>query len=301
MVTGGTFEAAVRELVLDPLGLQRTFYFPFDIMVRRFVVGHERRSDGSITMYRSVLESRSGNPAGANVSATAADQIRWARFHLGNGAAPNGTRILSEELLRRMKRSTAECPGSAIGDAVGISWLLRDVDGTPLVMHGGTTLGQHSEFVMAPEHDFAFVSMTNCGPNGAELNDRLRRWALETFLGVTDVDPVPQPRPEDELRPFLGTYETIAETYRVDAANGGLVVNSQLKPEAILQLYPAGDDPPDEPPVPIGMLAEPGDRYIVTDGPAKGMRGYFVWDETGEVGAIHFGGRLALRVREERA
>jgi CubicO group peptidase (beta-lactamase class C family) len=36
------FETLVRELVLDPLGLERTFLFPDEVMTHRFVVGQSR-------------------------------------------------------------------------------------------------------------------------------------------------------------------------------------------------------------------------------------------------------------------
>ena len=44
------------------------------------------------------------------------------------------------------------------------------------------------------------------------------------------------------------------------------------------------------------MLAADGDQYIVTDGGAKGMRGFFQRDAAGTVDAVHLGGRLATRV-----
>ena len=112
-----------------------------------------------------------------------------ARFHLGDGTAPDGTSLLSKELLDRMKEPTADMRGSALGDYVGISWLLRDVQGVRLVGHGGTTNGQYSEFVMVPERGFALISMTNSGPNGSELNTKLEKWALEHYLGITDLEP----------------------------------------------------------------------------------------------------------------
>jgi hypothetical protein len=34
---------------------------------------------------------------------------------------------------------------------------------------------------------------------------------------------------------------------------------------------------------------------VVSDGPAKGMKGYFVRNASGEVEAVHMGGRLATR------
>ena len=78
-----------------------------------------------------------------------------------------------------MKQPTVESPGSAIGDAVGISWLIRDIDGVRVVQHGGTTYGQYSEFVTIPERDFAIISMTNSGPNGHQFNEELVNWAFE--------------------------------------------------------------------------------------------------------------------------
>ena len=43
----------------------------------------------------------------------------------------------------------------------------------------------------------------------------------------------------------------------------------------------------------------PGDgaQYIVSDGPAKGMKGYFVRSADGTFEAVHLGGRLATRVK----
>jgi hypothetical protein len=42
------------------------------------------------------------------------------------------------------------------------------------------------------------------------------------------------------------------------------------------------------------MLPGEGDRYVVTAGPGKGMRGYFLRDADGRIVGIHFG-RVAIR------
>lgn len=296
-VTGSVYETAMKELVHEPLGLEHTFFFPNDVMTRRFAVGHRQDPDGAIEVARPWALDRSASPAGGfGVSATAGDQMAWARFHLGDGRAPDGTRLLSPELLEHMKQSTAEMPGSALGDAVGISWLLRDVDGVRLVAHGGTTNGQHSTFVMVPERDFALISLTNCGPNGPELNDQLRKWALETCLGVVERDPEPVAAPDDVLAEYTGTYETVAATADIAADDGGLVLTVDMKPETRARLHEEGEEVPDQPPFRLGLLPGEGDRYIVTDGPAKGMKGYFVRGDDGAVEAVHVGGRLATRV-----
>jgi len=295
-VTGTTFEQALRDLLFTPLGLNQTFFFPNDIMTRRFVVGHTKHDDGRITVARPWALPRGGNPAGG-MSANARDQIAWAKFHLGDGTAPDGTRVLSGELLDRMKQPTFDMKGSALGDYVGISWLLRDLGGVRLVGHGGTTNGQYSEFTMVPERGFALISMTNCGPNGSQLNSLLEKWALEHFLGIADVEPELLTLGEEALQQYAGSYETIAAAVELKPVGGRLEAVVRIKPAMAAVLREQGEDVPDEqPPVPLALLAGDGDQYIVPDGPAKGMRGYFSRDADGHVDGVHLGGRLATKV-----
>ena len=297
-VTGMPFEQAIRELVIEPLGLEHWFFFPNEIMPRRFSAGHSQNPEGTIKITKPWAMSRAGNPAGG-ISSNSGDLIKWARFHLGDGRAQDGTRVLSEVLLKKMQEPTFEMPGSALGDAVGISWLLRDVDGVRLVSHGGDTLGHHSDFVMAPERGFAISTLTNCGPNGNQLNDEIVKWALENYLGVIDKDPEPIALPSDRLQQYAGRYETISAIADISVDDGGLLLDIEIKPETLKQLFESGEDePPDYPPFPLGILPGDGDRYIVTGGPAKGMKGYFVRDPDGNIEAVHAGGRLATRTAE---
>ena len=294
-VTGKAFEQVIKELIFEPLGWKNSFYFTNDIMTRRFAAGHNQHPDGSITVARPWALARAGNPAGGS-SSNAGDQIAWARFHMGDGRAPDGTRILSEETLKLMQQPTVEAPGSALGDKIGITWMLRDVDGVRIVGHGGDTIGQHSGFEMVPKRQFAITSLTNCGPNGSQFNEEIVKWALEAYLGVIDKDPEPVLLGDAELAPFTGTFETIVAVCDITAESGALILNIEIKPDALAKLKEAGEDIDIPPPFPLGMLPGPGDRYIVMDGPAKGMKGYFARDASGNVEAIHVGGRLATRV-----
>jgi len=298
-VTGQTFEQAIRELIFEPLGMTHSFFFPNEVMTRRFAVGHNQAPDGTISVARPWALPRNGAPAGG-IAANAADQVAWARFHLGDGCAPSGDRLLSEELLKSMQEPTVDMRGSALGDYVGISWLLRDVGDPPvrLVGHGGTMNGQHSEFLMVPARDFAVISMTNCGPNGPVFNDALTKWALATFVGVEESDPEPIVLGDAALAAYVGAYETAAVDVVITAVGGGLSAQITPKPETAKALLEDGADPSDlrQPPIALGLLPGDGDRYIVTDGPARGMKGYFVRSPDGTVTGAHIGGRMATRV-----
>ncbi len=285
-------EQVIRELILEPLGMAKSFFFAKEIMTYRFANGHRQSQDGKIEVTRPWELGRYGAPMGGMTS-NVADQLNWARFHLGNGTAKDGTRILSEEMLRRMQQPTVECPGNALGDAVGISWLLRDTEGLKVVAHGGDTAGQHSIFEMVPERGFAITSLTNCGPNGGEFNEEIFRWAFQAYLGIEIKDPEPIHLEEDALAEYAGRYETIAAIVDLKVGEGLLVIETEIRPEVLEQL---GEEPEDDPPIPIGILSGDGDRYIVPDGPAKGMRGYFTRDDDGKINGIHIGGRYAERV-----
>jgi CubicO group peptidase (beta-lactamase class C family) len=291
-VTGKMYEHVIREMILEPLGMDRSFFFAKVIMTYRFANGHQRSKEGEIKVARPWELGRYGAPMGGMTS-NVADQLAWARFHLGDGTAKDGTRILPEATLRRMQQPTIECPGNALGDAVGISWLLRDVEGLQVVAHGGDTAGQHSIFEMVPERSFAITALTNCGPNGNEFNEEIMRWAFEAYLGVVIKDPEPMKLEADALAEYAGRYETIAAIADLTVTDGVLVIETAIRPEVLEQL---GEEAEDEPPVPIGILAGDGDRYIVPEGPAKGMRGYFTRGDDGRIDGIHLGGRYAERV-----
>lgn len=295
-LTGTTFEQAVRELLFEPLGLAHSFFFANEVMTRRFAAGHHPGPDGSPAVARPWAFPRGGAPAGG-ISANAGDLVAWARFHLGDGRAADGTPVLSAELLRSMQRPTVSTGGNALGDHVGIAWFLRDAGGLRLVGHDGGTNGQETKLLLVPERDWAIAVLTNCAPNGLQLAEELARWALEADLGIEDADPEPVALPREVLTEYAGQYDSIGMSCRVTPQDGGLLFDPAYKPELLDQLREAGDEPAAAlPPLPVGLLPGPGDRYVVTGGPLKGMKGSFGRGASGAVESLDAGGRLLARV-----
>ena len=289
-VTGTTYEQAVHDLVLEPLGLTKSMFAPKQIMTYRVSQGHRRLPDGTIELTRPWDMGRFAAPMGG-LASSVTDQLAWARFHMGDGTATGRSRILRAETLKRMQEPTVECPGNALGNAIGIDWLLRDEQGLRIVSHGGDTMGQHSIFDMVPAHGFAVTSLTNCGPNGGEFNEQISRWAIEAYLGVVITDPEPLHLDPDALAVYAGRYETIASIITATVGDGVLLVDAKTRPELLEQFGEMESD--EEPPMPFGILAGEDDRYIVPEGSAKGMRGYFTRDDRGIVNGLHIGGRYA--------
>jgi CubicO group peptidase (beta-lactamase class C family) len=288
-VTGLTYERAIATLLFEPLGLSHSFFNRDEIMTRRFAVGHNPGEDGTLSVARLWRRWRGDNPGGG-LASSVSDQLRWARFHLGNGCAQSGVRILSAKRLHQMKEPTVALRGSTLGDAIGISWFLRDVDGVRTVGHGGSANGQFAELLTVPERSFAIVVVSNSSPDGIPFNQAVVHWALETHLGVVDRDPETLPYDEKRSLEIIGRYETNAQTLTIRKNEAGLTLEVGIKPE----IRAAADKelPPDYPPEYIGLLPGDKDEYIVTSGGLKGQRGFFTRDESGAVVGVDLAGRL---------
>jgi CubicO group peptidase (beta-lactamase class C family) len=292
-VTGLTYERAVASLVFEPLGLSHSFFAPVDVMTRRFVVGHNPGEDGKPSVARLWRGSRCRNP-GAGIASSVADQLRWARFHLGDGSAESGEAVLPAKVLHRMKEPTVALRGSALGDALGIGWFLRDVDGVSTVGHGGSANGQFAELLTVPERSFAVVALSNAGPGGVPFNRAVVRWALQTYLGVTDSDPEPIPYDEARAREIAGRYDIDVMSLVIAHDEVELTLEVGIKPE--VRAAADGEMPPDYAPAAIGLLSGNADEYIVTEGGLKGQRGFFTRDESRTVVGVDLAGRLFQRV-----
>ncbi|HKT83874.1 MAG TPA: serine hydrolase domain-containing protein [Solirubrobacterales bacterium] len=285
-VTGKTFEQAMRELFLDPLGMTESFYFLNEVATRRFAVGHHNR-DERVEVARPLHMSRNGNPAGG-LSSTVRDQIKYARFHLGDGRNAEGKRVLKQSTLRLMRKPTVRVPRPGSPEYCGISWFLNDHDGVQVVSHGGNVIGQNHAFHLVPERDFAISVMTNSSPGGSRLEGEIVKWAFKEYAGIGEpAEPAPLDLTAAQLREYAGTYATDAVILKVKVDGDHLVVQSKLRPATLKALVAEGEDPPEAPPFPVKIT--PGDGGLVIDGPGKGMQFLFARGSDGKIDGIELG------------
>jgi CubicO group peptidase (beta-lactamase class C family) len=265
VATGKSYETAVRELVLDPLGLSHSFFFPGEIITYRVAAGHTVAHERAELIRRWPLP-RTAHPVGGLI-ASVRDLLRYARFHLGEGRAPDGTPVLSAGGLRQMQ--TPQVRGE-LDDTWGLTWGLRDLSGVRLVRHGGATSGFKASLVLVPAQRFAVAVLTNA-TTGDALHTEVTDWALGHYLGLTAAAPAPLSLSETEMTPFLGRYTSALSDIVLSIEGGQLWVRVVPKGG-----FPVKDTPPPPPPPPArGAFIGPN-RVMILEGLMKGRQGEFL-------------------------
>jgi CubicO group peptidase (beta-lactamase class C family) len=101
-LTGETYEQSVKRIVLDPIGLDNALFDPAAVMLRRFAVGHTVHPDGKVVIASPWQLPRSVIAAGG-LSSSIADQLRYARFQMGDESSADATPVLSKEARTEMQ------------------------------------------------------------------------------------------------------------------------------------------------------------------------------------------------------
>lgn len=284
VVTGLPYERAIQTLLLGPLGMERTFYFAVDAITHRCAVGHVSLDDGP-KLSRPWTIGRSTHPFAGMISC-ARDLLRWARFNLGDGTAPDGTRLLRPETLAYAQSPLA--PAGSLADAIGITWQIGDVGGVRVVGHGGSWCNQMSTFRMVPGRDFAVVALTNAH-RGAELHGEIVAAALRHYLGVVAPEPRYLTPTAGELRAYAGRYNAIVDDVALSVRDDHLILETVRRANAL------GTRPEAPLPPAVRLAFRADDRVVALDPPAKGNRGEFLRDADGRIAWFRWGGRIHAR------
>ncbi|MBN1658466.1 MAG: beta-lactamase family protein [Anaerolineae bacterium] len=281
-VTGQPFERVMKDLVLDPLGLEHVYFRPEAVMTHRFAVGHEP-GDGGPQVARPWMVECSAYPVGGIVT-RAGDLLRYAQFHLGS--LHGDVQIVSRAGLEAMQTPQVTLWGD---EQWGLTWAINQVGGTRQLTHGGGTKGQVSLLVLVPERQFAMAILTNSA-RGGKLNQALRRFALGEYLGIEDPEPKPIESSPADLSPYAGHYTG----YYTDV-DLGMVGEKLVGQITYKRGFPNEETPPAPapPPMSVGRCAE--DRLLVLDGPFKDVTGDVVRLPDGEIGWLRISGRLHRR------
>ncbi len=285
VVTEKTFEAAMGELLFEPLGLERSCFFAHEAIVYPVALGHKQRTSRvAPTVARTYSLPRVVNAAGGIIS-TVGDLLRFAALHLNAGEL-DGKRLLSEISVQAMRVPQTQAANFA--EAYGIGWALRTAGGEPIIEHGGTTIGFQAQLTLVPTKGLAVASLTN-GSRGRAANHAIHDWALAHYRGLRRDEPERMLLSADELAVFAGRYENPRSKVTVTRQDGTLRVD-------LVSIDLESGTEETQPPI---TLAPIGPReFIIEESEYAGMRTDFIPGE-GDGSPprfIRLGGRLADRV-----
>jgi CubicO group peptidase (beta-lactamase class C family) len=302
LATGMTYEAAVTELVIEPLGLEQTSFPTANMVTWPTASGHtlKDRTKGP-AVYRPWALPRVVNAAGGIVS-TVGDLLTFAEMHLKGGIAGE-TRLLSEKNAETMRTRTSQ--SGALETGFGIGWNVTTLGGADIVGHNGGTNGFRARLTTLPQRGFALAMLTNGDP-GASAMEQVQRWALRHYLEVDTPQREVLQTDTETLDPLTGQYhrhDAEIDVWRVD--DHLHIEWRTIEHEDQFSI----EDPDDD--VPVTMSAHPtGDGvFRVLDGPFKDSLIEFfagrLFDTEGESlvsrPLLRSGGRLAERTGDAPA
>ncbi len=290
--TGKPFEETVKELVLDPLGLEHTFYFAEDVMVYRVAVGHQVHFDNRPTEVVKPWGWPRTSAALGGLITNVRDLIRYAQFQMGDGSWPDQdgqkVQLLKPETMRYMQ-SKQDDAGS-MSEAVGISWMLRQAGDVRLIGHGGAAHCQMSSLQIAPDRRFAICVTTNASI-GTNLCSEVVKFALENFLGVPDEEAEHLQLDSEELSSYAGQYEAAMSKLTIELREGQLYLQSNpTRP------FPNASFMPPTPPE-VRLAFTGPDQVVSLDYPSKGGKGDFLRGKDGSIEWFRMGGRIHRKLK----
>ena len=219
-VTGKTFEALVKDEIINPLHLTRTTFrephpakaglpHPMDPALARDVAqGFRWTANG---FERRPFEYVGQIAPAASASSTAGDMARYMQTLL-NGGALDGATVFSPQIARWMRTSLYRPAPGATGWNYGFEELALP-GGHKGFGHQGSTLSFMSSMVLAPDLGLGIFVSTNTD-TGTQLRDRLPQQIIEHFYApATAAIPPGSPSLVNDAAVYEGHYLTTRRAY----------------------------------------------------------------------------------------
>jgi CubicO group peptidase (beta-lactamase class C family) len=224
---------------------------------------------------------RASNPAGG-ITSSIKDLLAYGQYHLGDGAP-----LLKKESLDLMQ--TPQFPINDQSGSIGLSWFVREVEGTKVFDHGGTTLGQQAQLTIFPENKLVMGILTNAD-KGGKLNAETEKWVMKAFLDIVEPEPEPIDASLEDLQPYLGMYTRPTMDTELKYEDDKLILQLIMKNTGM----PREDMPPPPPPATLQLCGK--DQMVVMDGMFKDIRLDFIRNDKDEIAYVRLGLRINPRV-----
>jgi CubicO group peptidase (beta-lactamase class C family) len=211
VVRGLPYDECLRRHLIRPLGLAHTATGPYEAILYRVAVGHiEPEPHAGYQPAPVWALARSNAPAGSMLAMRPRDLLAFARMHLEDGRAADGTQVLAAGTAARMQQREVDLPDIGVmGTSWGLGFERFDTAAGALVGHDGNTIGQAAFLRLVVEDGLAVTLLTNGGDAMSLYRD-----VFGLVLGELGRIPLPEmPRPPEQpeqvdARRFVGTYSS---------------------------------------------------------------------------------------------
>jgi CubicO group peptidase (beta-lactamase class C family) len=192
VITGKSWEDAVRDRALNPLGMKRTNFSVNDSQKDGdFAQPYGKRGDKIQRLpFRPITNI---GPAGS-INSSVNEMARWVIVHL-NGGKYGDKKIAEAATVDDMHRpymttgASSEFP-EIVGGEYALGWFVDTYRGHRRVQHGGNIDGFSANVVLFPKDGVGMVVLTNL--NGTPLRDMITQVAADRLFKLSHVDWITQ-------------------------------------------------------------------------------------------------------------
>jgi CubicO group peptidase (beta-lactamase class C family) len=274
-MSGRSYPAAVRALVLAPLGMTRSFFEAREVVTTRYAIGHAL-DGGQPKVHRGWTTVPAALAAAGGLCASVQDLLR-----LGMALKGDEPSLLSKAGLAAFHEPTTDrgVLGREEFAGFGVGVMVWEAGGNRYFGQTGSTDYQVARLVYHPAADFVLALATNAASGERAIADVLP-FALEQYIAITT--------------PPLAIYETATSTLNELAGRYGFS-DSKLGPsiavvvrEGMLRFDYGGD-------ARLELVAP--DSVVVAEGPLRGTRAEFLRDSAGVAAWLRLDGKVYPRLR----
>jgi CubicO group peptidase (beta-lactamase class C family) len=169
--SGKAYEDFVEQEVLTPIGLTSCAVDVSRIKPGQTVVtGHERAAGAATgTPIDKRMAFKAAWAAAGGLNCPVGDMMTWAKFWLDGGVTASGTRLISEAQKNELWKGVTPMGSGVVAKQGGstnlalyaLGWVVRDLEGTPMISHSGGAPGVTTNFILLPQKNVAVFASSN--------------------------------------------------------------------------------------------------------------------------------------------
>ena len=233
-VTGRSCVEVIRDGILKPLGMSRTYAALTNDIREKTAVGYTAMFDDRPACRSAPLAPApwfEGNTADGCISSVPDDMAAYVRMLLRRGDGPDG-RIITEESFDLLTRRYIKPDDSFHGEYYGYGLNVEDWEGHLLLWHTGGMVGFTSAMLADVDLGIGMIVMTNC----IAEPESIARHAVSTVRAAAEGKTLPEAVlqrhafvPKDPAA-FVGTYSGPGGSIEVSTSDGFLLANVDGNP-----------------------------------------------------------------------